>query len=359
MSEESLRFLETLVNTPTPSGFETRGQKLWLDYTKQFADTVDSDAYGNATATFHQGGSPRVMVIGHGDEVGLMVSYISPEGYLYFRSIGGVFPGILKAQRVTIHTANGPLLGVIGAVPPHLMDKTGDSADKTPKIYELFIDIGAQNKEDAQKMVRIGDPITLQGTFQRMANGNLLARAFDNRVGSWIAAETIRLLKESKKTCQAEVIATSTVMEELGSQGARQISYALKPDLALVVDVTHATDYPGVSHPKFGEVKLGKGPTLTRGACNHPAIFERLDAVAKEEGIPVQYEATARYSGTDTDVVFVNRGGIPSALVSIPNRYMHSPVEMINESDLVAIPRLFAAFALSLQKGEVFKAIGD
>ena len=356
MSETSLKFLETLVNTPTPSGFEAKGQRLWMDYAGQFADEVHADAYGNATAIFNKGGSPRLMVIGHGDEIGLMISYISPEGYLYFRSIGGVFPGILRAQRVTIHTANGPLAGVIGSVPPHLMDKTSNEPEKL-KINDLFIDIGAKDREDALKYVRIGDPVTLDGYFSRLANGNLVARAFDNRVGSWIAAETIRLLKESGKPCNAEVIATSSVMEEIGCRGAMQIAYSVKPDVALVVDVTHATDYPGVSHTQHGETKMGKGPTLTRGACNHPKVFERLDKVAKEAGIPVQYEATSRTSGTDTDVVFVTRGGIPSGLVSLPNRYMHSPVEMINISDLEAIPRIFAAFALSLSKGESFKAI--
>ncbi len=353
MNERSLRFLEDLVNTPTPSGFEAPGQKLWLKYAAEFAETVSSDAYGNAVATFNPGGSPRLMIVGHGDEIGLMVSYISSEGYLYFRSIGGVFPGILKAQRVTIHTASGPVTGVIGSVPPHLMDKNED--EKKSKISDLFIDIGVSSREEAAKLVRIGYPITLTDTFAKLNEDILIARAFDNRVGSWIAAETLRLLKESSKPCSAEVNAVSSVMEEIGCRGAQQIAYSLKPDVALVTDVTHATDYPGISLTQHGEIHLGKGPSLTRGACNHPKVFERLDQVSRELGIPVQYEATSRTSGTDTDVIFVSRGGIPSGLVSLPNRYMHSPVEMIHLKDLEAIPQIFAAFAQSLQPGESFK----
>ncbi len=355
MRKESLKFLETLVNTPTPAGFEAKGQRLWLDYVKQFADIVETDAYGNATATFNTGGSPRLMIAGHGDEIGLIVNYISAEGYLYFRSIGGVSPGILKAQRVNIHTAKGPITGVIGSLPPHLADKSAEATP--PKLQDIFIDIGASSKKEAQSRVRIGDPITLEGSFAQLTDEIMIARAFDNRAGSWIAAETLRLLSKSEKKCNPEVIATSTVMEEIGSRGAMQIAYSVKPDIALVVDVTHATDYPEVKQTTHGEIRLGKGPTLTRGTCNHPLIFERLDQVAKDEKIPVQYEASSRSTGTDTDAIFTARGGIPSALVSIPNRYMHSPVEMIHMADLEAIPRLFAAFACSLKKGECFKVI--
>jgi putative aminopeptidase FrvX len=355
MRKESLRFLETLVNTPTPAGFETKGQQLWLDYVKQFADTVETDAYGNATATFNKGGSPRLMVVGHGDEIGLMVNYISSEGYLYFRSIGGVSPEILKAQRVNIHTASGPITGVIGSLPPHLTDKRGEA--KVPKLQDLYIDIGAVSKKEALERVRIGDPVTLQGCFEQLTDNIMIARAFDNRAGSWIAAETIRLLSQSAKKCEPEVIATSTVMEEIGYKGAMQIAYSVKPDLALVVDVTHATDYPDVKQTAHGEIKLGGGPVLTRGTCNHPLLFERLDQVAQSEKMTVQYEASSRSTGTDTDAIFTMRGGIPSALVSIPNRYMHSPVEMIHLGDLEAIPHLFAAFANRLKKGETFKVI--
>jgi len=356
MLEKSFNFLKSLLNTPTPSGFEAPGQRIWLDYASQYADETSTDAYGNATATYHKGGNPRLMIVGHGDEIGLMVSYISDCGYIYFHSIGGLNPQILKAQRVTIHSAKGPVLGVIGAIAPHLTKK--DSGEhKATELSDLFIDIGANSKEEVFQKVRIGDPVTLNNSLELMQNNVAVARAFDNRIGSWAAVETLRLLKESGKSCAAEVIAVSSIMEEIGLRGAQQIAYSVNPDIALVVDVTHATDFPGVDKQKHGDVKLGKGPTLTRGACNHPVVFERLDSIAKQLNIPIQYEATSRTSGTDTDVIFVTRGGIPSGLVSLPNRYMHSPTELVNLKDLEYIPQLFAAFAQSLKEGEQMKVV--
>jgi endoglucanase len=203
--------------------------------------------------------------------------------------------------------------------------------------------------------VRIGDPITLTDEFDLLRNGLAVARAFDNRIGTFAVAETLRLLKESKSKLQAEVCAVSNVQEEVGLFGARQISYSLKPDIALVVDVTHATDYPTVSKQQHGDTKVGQGPTVTHGGCNHPEVVVRLEAVAKARKIPLQHEAMSSSSGTDTDVIFWTRGGIASALVSLPNRYMHSPVEVVSLKDLEMIPELLAAFAASLKQGEQFK----
>ncbi len=353
MRERSLEFLKTLVNTPSPVGHEVRGQRVWLDYVRKFADETFSDAYGNCVAVLNKGGSPRLMLAGHADEIALAVNYIDDDGYIYVRKMGGVDAAITKAQRVVIHTRRGPVRGVVGNVAPHLMK--GEKEPKSPKIHDLFIDIGVSSRKQAATLVRTGDPITLADEFELLRNDLAVARAFDNRIGTFAVAEALRLLQESKSRLKAEVCAVSNVQEEVGLLGARQIAYALKPDIAVVVDVTHATDYPGVNKPQHGEVLIGKGPTITHGGCNHPKVVTRLEAVAKANNIPLQHEAMSSTSGTDTDAIFWTRGGIASALVSLPNRYMHSPVELVSLKDLELIPKLLAAFARSIKKGEEFK----
>ncbi len=356
MRDASLNFLKKLVNTPSPVGHEVRGQRVWMDYVTQFAEETFSDAYGNCVAVLNKGGTPKVMLAGHADEIAMAVNYISEDGYIYVRKMGGVDAAITKAQRVVIHTRNGPVKGVVGNVAPHLMKEEKDP--KPPKIHDLFIDIGAGDKAEAEKLVRIGDPITLTDEFDVLRNELVVARAFDNRIGTFAVAEALRLLSSvgrEKGKLQAEVCAVSNVQEEVGLLGARQIAYSLKPDIAVVVDVTHATDYPTVNKPQHGDVKIGKGPVVTHGGCNHPDVVARLETVAAAKKIPLQHEAMSATSGTDTDVIFWTRGGIASALVSLPNRYMHSPVEVVSLKDLEMIPELLAAFAASLKKGEQFK----
>ncbi len=353
MRDRSLEFLRTLLNTPSPPGHEARGQRVWLDYVGEFADETSSDAYGNCVAVFNKGGQPRLMLAGHADEIALAVSYIDDDGYLYVRKIGGVDPVVSKAQRVHVHAADGPVLGVIGNVAPHLTK--GDNDKKLPKIEDLFVDIGVGSRKEAQKLVRIGNPITLIDEFAVLRDDLAIARAFDNRIGTFAVAETLRVLRESGKGVKAEVCAVSNIMEETGLFGARQIAYSLKPDVALVVDVTHATDYPTVSRQAHGDIRIGKGPALTHGGANHPEVVRRLEKVARDLGIELQHEAQSATSGTDTDAIFWTRGGIPSGLVSLPNRYMHSPVELVSLKDLQEIPKLMAGFARSLKKGEGFK----
>ncbi|MBM3832191.1 MAG: M42 family metallopeptidase [Verrucomicrobia bacterium] len=353
MREQSIRFLQTLINTPSPPGHEARGQRVWLNYVAQFADETFTDAHGNAVATLNKGGSPRVMLAGHADEIAMTVNYIDDKGFIYVRRLGGVDPAITKAQRVTIHSNEGPVKGVVGNVAPHLMREEPER--KVPKMQDLFIDIGVKNRKEAEKLVSIADPITLNDEFELLREDLAIARAFDNRIGTFAVAETLRLLTESKQKLKAEISAVSNIMEEVGLLGARQIAYTLKPDAALVVDVTHATDYPGVSKIQHGDISIGKGPTITHGGCNHPEVVARLEKVAAEQKIKIQHEAMSAASGTDTDVIFWTRGGIPSALISLPNRYMHSPVELVSLKDLKQIPELMAAFALSLKAGEQFK----
>ena len=353
MNEASLTFLRTLVNTPSPVGHETRGQRVWLDYAGQFADETFSDTYGNCVAVLNKGGGPRIMLAGHADEIAMAVNYIDDNGFIYVRKMGGIDAAITKAQRIVIHTRGGAVKGVVGNVAPHL-SKPEDNP-KPPKIHELFIDIGVGNRKEAEKIVRVGDPITLADEFDVLRGDLVVARAFDNRIGTFAVAEALRLLKESKVKLNAEICAVSNVQEEVGLLGARQIAYSLKPDIALVVDVTHATDYPTVSKAQHGDIKIGKGPTLTHGGCNHPEVVKRLEEVAARKKIPLQHEAMSATSGTDTDAIFWTRGGIASALISLPNRYMHSPVEVVSLKDLELIPSLMAAFVQSLKRDEQFK----
>jgi endoglucanase len=326
---------------------------VWLDYAARFADETFSDAYGNCVAVLNKGGSPRIMLAGHADEIALAVNYIDDSGFVYVKRMGGVDAAIMKAQRLIIHTRNGPVKGVVGNVAFHLIKQEGDP--KPPKIHDIFLDIGASNRKDAEKLVRIGDPITLVDQFDVLRGDLAVARAFDNRIGTFAVAEALRLLTESRVTLKAEVCAVSNVQEEVGLLGARQIAYSLKPDIALVVDVTHATDYPTVNKSQHGDIKLGAGPTVTHGGCNHPDVVARIEEIAARKKIPLQHEAMSATSGTDTDVIFWTRGGIASALISLPNRYMHSPVEVVNLADLDKIPELLAGFCQSVKRSEKFK----
>lgn len=353
MRESSLRFLKKLISTPSPPGHEARAQRVWLDYVSEFADETYTDAYGNAVAVLNKGGEPRLMIAGHADEIAMAVNYVDENGFIYVRRLGGVDPAITRAQRIVIHTRKGEVRGVVGNLAPHL--SKGDPEPKPPKMHDLFIDIGARNRKESLKLVRVGDPITLVDEFELLRNNLAISRAFDNRIGNFAVAESLRLLARSGGKLAPEVSAVSNIMEEVGLFGARQIAYSLKPDIALVVDVTHATDYPGVSKIQHGDIAIGKGPTLTHGGCNHQDVVTRLETVARQKHIPVQHEAISATSGTDTDVIFWTRGGIPSALISLPNRYMHSPVEIVSLKDLGQIPELIAAFAGSLKAGEQFK----
>ena len=353
MRKASLDFLKTLVRTHAPSGREAPVQRVWLDYVSRYADKTFSDAYGNTVAVLNPGGSPRIMLAAHADEIAMAVNYIDGNGYLYVRKLGGVDPAITRAQRVTIHTRKGPVIGVVGNVAPHL--KGIDDRAKAPAMHEIFIDIGVTDKKEAQKIVRVGDPVTINTDIEILRGDIAVSRVFDNRIGSFAIAETLRQLRGSKGKLNAEICAVSNIMEEVGCLGARQIAYELNPDAALVVDVTHATDCPGISQQMHGEVKLGGGPTLTHGTGNHVKLVERLEKVAAKKKVALQHEAASRTTGTDTDVIFLTRGGIPSALISLPNRYMHSPVEMIHLQDLESIPILMAGFCQSVKKSEQFK----
>jgi putative aminopeptidase FrvX len=353
MKSSALKFLQQLVETPSPCGFEARGQRVWIDHVSKFADSVTHDAYGNVVATINPGGSPRVMLSAHADEIAMTVNYIDEGGFVYMRRVGGIDPAIMRARRVRIHSAKGDVPGVIGNVPPHL--KGRDGKETVPKMHELFIDLGVSSRKEAEALVRVGDLITLSDQFERLGKQVAVARAFDNRVGLFMIAEAGKILAASKKKLKAEICVVANVMEEVGLLGARQIAYTLKPDVALVTDVTHATDYPGVEKRMHGDIRLGKGPTLTHGGPNHREVVALLERIAKKEGVPLQHESMSASTGTDTDVVFWTRGGIPSALISLPNRYMHSPVELVHLDDVEKVPLLMAGFAKSLRSKQSFQ----
>lgn len=353
MREESLEFLKTLLTTPSPTGFEYRGQKVWKAFVAEFVDEVTSDTYGNVYATLNPEGSPMIMLTGHADEIGLMVNYIDGDGWIYYKQIGGVDPALVRGKRVNIHAEGGTVRGVMAAPPIHLSEKGGDSA--SPKHHENFIDIGVSSREEAQKLVAVGDPITFVDDFEILRDDVAVSRAFDNRIGTWSAAEALRLISEQKENLKAKVVAVSTVMEEIGGHGALMAAYRLQPDVALVVDVTHATDWPGPSKTKHGDVKMGKGPVIEHGATVHPVVRKRLVEVAKAKEIPLQFAASPSYTGTDMDDIFKSRVGVASGLISLPNRYMHTTVEMIRLNELNQIAELMAAFVLDVKADEEFK----
>jgi putative aminopeptidase FrvX len=352
MIKESYDFLKTLLETPSPSGFETAGQRVWSDYVGRFANPVESDAYGNTFAEVNPGRSPRILISGHSDELGLMVSYISPDGFLYFQGIGGVDKALLQGQRVLVHSRAGAIPGVIGRLAIHLHE--AEDRKRVVEMHEMFVDIGAKSAEDCAGSVRVGDAITIDVGVKELGGGRIAARGCDNRIGTWSAAEGLRLLAAEKDKLAANVVAASTIQEENGLYGAKMVGYRIKPDIALVVDVTHATDIPTCSKPKHGDVKLGGGPVISLGSSNHPVLVERLTEVASKKGIPVQFEANPRYTGTDADAIFLQRGGVPTVSLGLPNRYMHSPVEVIDLADLEAMAQLLAAFCLDVKEGEAF-----
>ncbi len=358
MNASSLEFLKSLLNTVSVTSQEHRTQKVWLKYASEFADRVETDAYGNCFAFLNETGSPKIMVTGHSDEIGFMVQHISDEGFVYFTGVGGVDVALVRGQRMIVQTRRGPVFGVTGTLAPHMQDRGKDP--EVPKLYECFLDIGAKNKKEAKKLVQVGDVITFANGFEMLRGDLAVARGCDNRIGIFAAAETLRLLKDRKslslrkRGLKACVIAVSTIQEEIGLHGATMSGYRIHPDVALVVDVGQATDIPVVNKNRFGDVKLGKGPILGRGSANHPTVVERLEAVAREKRLPIQFATDPRGTGTDADAIFLQRGGIPSASIGLPNRYMHSPVEMIHLGDLEKIAALCAGFCADVKKGEKF-----
>jgi len=353
MNDEAKQFLFRLLNTPSPSGFETEGQKVWMKYVSQFADSVENDAYGTAWATFN-GRDPgvRVMLEAHADEVGFMIQNITDEGMLFVNRIGGSDRALARGKRLKILGDQGPVLGVIGNTAIHLRDK---EQDKLPEVHELFVDIGAKSKADVEERgIRVGHPAIYTDTPEELIPGRIVGRAIDNRIGGFILSQVLASLSNQQQRPIATTLMVNSVHEEIGGLGARMIAYRLEPTVAIILEVTHATDSPGIDRNKHGSVKLGAGPTVSHGTANHPLVVQKMMALAKELEIPLQHEATSRTTGTDADDIYPTKGGIPSALVSIPMRYMHSTVEMVDFADIERCVSLMSSFVGSVSSANEF-----
>ena len=351
MRDASYEFLKNLLSTPGPSGNEGAAAKAWRTEAEKFAVEVRGDKMGNSFATLNGGGTPKVMLSGHIDEIGLMITHINDEGLLRFQGVGGWDPQVLVGQRVLIQTRNGEVTGVIGKKAIHLMES--EERKKVSEIKNLWIDIGAKDGDEAKEKVRVGDVGVIDQELLELPNERIASRSLDNRMGAFVVLEALRLLSE-EAGLDAEVVAVASVQEEIGLYGARGAAFGLDPDAAIAVDVTHATDTPGVSKNEHGDHALGSGPVITRATNLSPIITDGLIAAAEEEGIAYTLEADSRFTSTDADAIQFTRAGIATGLVSIPNRYMHSPNEIVALEDLENCARLIAAYVKGLRKDTNF-----
>ncbi|KPJ63236.1 MAG: hydrolase [Planctomycetes bacterium DG_23] len=336
MRKESLEFLRKLMETPSPSGFEERVQEVVARYMRQYCDEVKTDVHGNCIGVKNPDKRFRVMLAGHCDEVGMMVKHITPEGYIYFANIGGVDASLVPSQRVLIHGKKGATRGVVGKKAIHLME--AEEKKKVPKLHELWIDIGAESREDALKVISIGDPITFDAPFTPLLGDLAAGHGFDDKVGSFVVAETMRLL--ARKKVSVGVYGVSTVQEELGLRGAQTSAFGIDPQVGIAVDVGFASDYPDANKKQLGEVKVGSGPILHKGANINRVLGELVFDVARKKRIPYQVSGEPGRTGTDAAAIQVTRAGVATALVSIPNRYMHTTVEVVSLADLENAARL-------------------
>jgi endoglucanase len=352
MHEPSFSFLKKLLETPSPSGFERPIQDVVRGWAREYADEVRTDRHGNVLAVRHSryeeaavsGARPlRIMLAGHCDQIGLMVQHIDESGFLYVQPIGGWDMQILLGQHLTVWARGGPLAGVIARRAPHLM--TGEERTKVPQFTDVWVDIGARDRKDAEELVLPGDPVTVALGYRPLRNGLASSPAMDDKVGLWTVMEALRLMHG--KSLQAAVYCVSTVQEEVGLRGATTSTHGVHPAVGIAVDVCHATDTPGNDKKQLGDVKLGNGPVLFRGPNINPRVFELLQETAQTHDIPVQVRGVSRATGTDANVMQLSREGVATALIGIPNRYMHSPVEVVCLEDLDRAARLLAAFCLA------------
>lgn len=355
LENNQFSFLEQLLITPSPTGYESAGQKVWLEYVKPHADEIITDVYGSAAAKLNVSNEAiTVLFEAHADEIGMVVQHIDDQGFIWVQRIGGSDPTIARARRVNIHSVKGVVAGIIGHTAIHIQDK---DQNKPFAWKDLFIDIGAESREEALEMVQIGDPITYADDFDFLNEDLISGRALDNRIGGYIIARAFEELSKRKADLKVNVLVLNSVQEEIGGFGARMMSYRLMPDVAVVTDVTHATDSPGINQREHGKVLLGGGPAITHGSASHPRVVEALLRTAEKVNLSLQHEASSVRTGTDTDSIYYTKQGIPCALVSIPLRYMHTPVETVSLSDVHQMIDLMVAFALGLGSKDTFNVI--
>jgi tetrahedral aminopeptidase len=355
MHDASFTFLKNVLETPSPSGYERPVQDLVRAWAGQHAAEVRTDRHGNVIAVLRpspptplpqgaRGEPPRVMLAGHCDQIGLMVQHIDENGYLYVQPIGGWDMQILLGQNLTVWAKDGPVAAVVARRAPHLL--TNEERNKVPQFQDVWLDAGFRDRKEAEAVVTAGDPVTFALGYRDLRNGLAVSPAMDDKVGLWVVMEALRLLKG--RPLQAAVYCVSTVQEEIGLRGAMTSTYGIHPTVGIAVDVCHATDTPGNDKKQIGDTRLGSGPVLFRGPNINPRVFERLHESATRHEIPVQVKGAPRGTGTDANVMQLSRDGVAAGLVGIPNRYMHSPVEVVHLDDLERAARLLAEFCLGV-----------
>jgi len=339
MRKESLGFLEEIMSLPSPSGFEQPVQRVVRKQVAKYAHEVKTDVHGNVVATLNPQGSPRVMLAGHCDQIGLMVQHLTEEGFVHFSAIGGIDTSVVPGLRVVIHGPKGPVPGLIGRKPIHLQTPEERKNAKI-EIHKLWIDLGAADKQATEKVIEVGNAITFDLGLTRLQDQRVAGAGFDDKVGVLVVMEALRLLARRKLDCA--VFAVSTVQEELGLRGARTSAFSINPQVAIAVDVTFATDHPDMDKARIGDIKLGAGPVIARGPNINPVVHELLVQAAKQKRLSWQTEAIPKASGTDANVMQISREGVAAGLISVPSRYMHTPVEVISLDDAANAATLLA-----------------
>lgn len=354
ITPKSEAFLQQYLNNASPTGFEAAGQQLWLEYLKPYVHEWHLDNYGTAFGVINPGKDFRVVIEGHADEISWFVHYISDDGFINVIRNGGSDHVIAPSKRVNIHTKNGIVKGVFGW--PAIHTRQGEDAKLAPRLDNIFIDVGAKDKEEVLKMgVHVGCVITYEDEMDILNGRYYVGRALDNRMGGFCVAEVARLVHENKVDLPYSLYVVNSVQEEVGLRGAEMVAQTIKPNVAIVTDVTHDTHTPLVSSKKFGDVKSGSGPSITYAPAVHNKLLHLIIDTAEEKGIPFQREASSRRTGTDTDAFAYSNGGVPSALISLPLRYMHTTVEMAHKEDVNNVIRLIYEVLLKIQNGHNFK----
>jgi putative aminopeptidase FrvX len=352
LNAKSLKFLEEYLNNASPTGYESNGQKIWMKYLKPYVDEFITDNYGTAVGVINPEKKFKVVIEGHSDEISWYVNYITDNGLIYVIRNGGSDHQIAPSKWVNIHTKEGVVKGVFGWPAIHVRDHAKEAP---PKIDNIFIDIGAKDKKEVEKMgVHVGCVITYPDSFHILNKNKFVCRAIDNRAGGFMIAEVARLIKENKDKLPFCLYVTNSVQEEIGLRGAEMITNTLKPDLAIVTDVTHDTSTPMIEAKKQGDAKIGKGPVITYAPAVQNNLREKIIRIAEKNKIPYQRLASSRYTGTDTDAFAYSNGGVPSALISLPLRYMHTTVEMVQKEDVENVIRLIYETLKSIKSNESF-----
>ncbi len=344
MQDASFTFLKNLLLTPSPSGFERPIQDVVRSWAGPLAHSIETDRHGNVIAALNPGGFPRIMLAGHCDQLGLMVEHIDDSGFLYVQPIGGWDMQILLGQNLVVWAKGGPINAVVSRKAPHLL--TADERKKVPDFPDIWVDIGAKDRKEVEELITPGDPLTVDLGCRELRNGLFTSPGLDDKVGVWVVMEALRLM--NNRPLQAAIFCVSTVQEEIGLRGATTSAYGIHPTVGIAVDVCHATDTPGQDKKQVGDTKLSNGPVAFRGPNINPHVHDRIVDAAKRNEIPVQVRGVPRATGTDANAIQLTREGVAAGLIGIPNRYMHSPVEVVSLEDLDRAARLLAEFCLNV-----------